>query len=126
MKSNNVILYICETLMSKPRILPVILNEIPFEKDTRVGQGPEKSIWHDQEDRQIKRLRPFCFEKLRLRRYERSQTISKGFSLSLINPVAKICTVKLQREYHRLSKNSCLIHWVEIEETFTLSLYALE
>lgn len=67
MKSNIVILYIYETSMCKPRILPVILNDIPFEKDMRVEQSPEKSSWHDQGDRQIKRLRPFCFERLRLR-----------------------------------------------------------
>lgn len=48
MKSNNVILYMYETLMSKPWILPVILNVMPFKKDMRVGQGPEKSSWHDQ------------------------------------------------------------------------------
>ena len=51
MKSNNVILYIYKTIVSKPLIFVVILNHIPFKKGMRVGQGPEKSSWHDQEDR---------------------------------------------------------------------------
>lgn len=67
MKSNNVILYTYEALMSIPWILPVILSAIPFKKDVRVGQGPEKSSWHDQGDRWFKRLRPFRFERLRLK-----------------------------------------------------------
>lgn len=106
MKSNNVILYIYETLMSKPRILPVILNDIPFEKDMRVGQGPKKSSWHDQGDRHIKRLsKTFLFWKIKTqRRYKRNQTMRKGFSLHLVNLVAKICAVKLQREFQGKQK----------------------
>lgn len=49
-ESNNVTLYLHETLTY---ILnsAMILHDMPFKKDMRIGQGPEKSSWHDQGDR---------------------------------------------------------------------------
>lgn len=85
MKSNSVILYIYETLMSVSWILPVILNGTPFKKDMRVGQDPVKSSWHDQGDTTIQKIKTFPFWKIKTqRRDERSQKMRIGFSFSLI------------------------------------------
>lgn len=71
--------------MSKPGVLPVILHDILFKKDTSVGPAPEKSSWRDQGDRRFERLRPFRFERLRLRGDTREvKEMRIGFSLVVL------------------------------------------